>query len=266
MGSGVATQTNNHTIRQLTQTGDVTTIAGSVGASGFVDGDGTTARFNVPQGVVADSANAQLYIADSFNHSIRLRECKPMCTLHSASMLPVSSMALTRLLTYTGPLPYTIAVTTVYGNSSGGFANAIGSAARFSAPNGLALDGSRGLLYVADTWNQAIRKIALSTGEVTLLAGSGVYGWADGLGATAMFRNPVAVAVDIVSNIVYVADQQNNAIRAISSSGYVTTAAGLASIAWGAADGAAEAARFFYPVSGSSVTNGCRLRFVAVRT
>jgi len=89
-----------------------------------------------------------------------------------------------------------------------------GDAARFSSPQGVAVDGS-GNVYVADTTNCTIRKITRD-GVVTTLAGTATScGSADGTGAAARFSRPEAVAVDGSGNVL-VADTANNAVRRIT--------------------------------------------------
>src|SRR5206468_1557091 len=116
--------------------GVVTTLAGMAGISGSANGTGTAARFNTPRAVAIDSAD-NLYVADSANSTIR-------------KVTPAG-------------------VATTLAGLAGAFASVdgTGSAARFNAPNGIAID-SAGTLYVADTFNNTIRKVTLS-GSVTTL-------------------------------------------------------------------------------------------------
>jgi NHL repeat len=111
-----------------------------------------------------------------------------------------------------------------------------------SGPIGITLDGA-GNVYVADQFNKAIRKIS-SGGVVTTLAGNGSSGFSDGSGTNSTFYYPMGVAVDRVGNV-YVADQENNAIRKISSGGVVTTLAGNGK--QGFMDGVGNKATFSYP-------------------
>jgi hypothetical protein len=135
-----------------------------------------------------------------------------------------------------------VVVTTLAGSGDLGSTDAIGDAASFNYSSGVGVD-SNGNIYVADSYNNKIRKIT-GAGEVTTLAGSGNAGSADGLGIAASFNNPSGVAVDGNGNV-YVADSYNNKIRKITASGEVTTVAG--SGASGTANGMGSAARFNGP-------------------
>jgi sugar lactone lactonase YvrE len=113
-------------------------------------------------------------------------------------------------------------VSTIAG-STAGFADGVGPAARFDTPSGIAL-GPDGAIYVADTGNNAIRRVT-PAGVVTTVAGGRVAGYRDGLVLDAEFDAPVGVAVDPAGRIL-VADTYNDRIRAIDRGGSVTTIAG----------------------------------------
>jgi sugar lactone lactonase YvrE len=170
--------------------GVVTTVAGG-GGSGLVNGQGAKAQFNQPCGLASDAAG-NLYVADTNNHAIRK-------------------------ITNTG------AVTTLAGNGTAGYTDGTGSAARFTAPWGVAVD-SNGNVFVADSGNHRIRRIT-PTGVVTTVAGSGVAGYADGVGTRAAFNNPSGVAVR-GDGTLFVADTDNHRIRRIAPDGTVTSLAG----------------------------------------
>ena len=113
----------------------------------------------------------------------------------------------------------------------------------FRRPSGVAVDGA-GNVYATDQEANIIRKIT-PAGVVSVLAGSGAAGSADGTGSAASFYAPSGVAVD-AAGTVYVADQTNHLIRKITPAGVVSTFAGTVG-APGSADGAGTAASFYYP-------------------
>jgi alpha-tubulin suppressor-like RCC1 family protein/ATP-dependent protease HslVU (ClpYQ) peptidase subunit len=135
---------------------------------------------------------------------------------------------------------------TVYpfaGSGTIGSANGAASAASFSHPSGVAIAGN-GDTYVADYWNNKIRKITAS-GVVSTFAGSGAAGSANGAGAAASFNYPHGIAVDALGNV-YVADRNNHKIRKITSAGIVTTLAGSGTS--GTTNGTGAAASFNLPL------------------
>ncbi|CAN5760972.1 hypothetical protein BH20VER1_BH20VER1_04370 [soil metagenome] len=218
--------TGNHTIRKIAG-GVVSTLAGSPGVAGSTDGPGATARFSDPTDVAVDNA-LNVYVADSANHTIRV----------------ISPAGI---------------VTTLAGTAGvSGSANGTGSGARFNGPRGISVDSASNI-YVADTFNNTIRKISPG-GVVTTLAGFPLAaGSANGPGADARFFQPRGVTVDSSFNV-YVADSANGTIRKITSSGVVTTLAGTAGMI-GSADGMGAAARFFTPIG--IAVNGSGVLFVA---
>ena len=150
------------------------------------------------------------------------------------------------------PLKLSGAVTTIAGSAGmPGSADGTGSAARFNYPYSVATDGTN--LYVVDTYNHTIRKMVISTGAVTTIAGSaGISGSADGTGSAARFNLPNTIATDGAN--LYVADSGNSTIRKIViSTGVVPTIAGSAGVS-GSTDGTGSAARFFRP-SGIATDN-----------
>ncbi len=137
--------------------------------------------------------------------------------------------------------PYTF--TTLAGGAEFKSPDVPGSAARFRTPVGIAFDSGSNL-YVADTFNYAIRKITPG-GEITTLAGlPGVSGSADGAGSAARFFNPFKLALDSTGNLYVTGDSQT--IRKVTPEGVVTTIAGSADTP-GSADGVGSVARFNLP-------------------
>ena len=107
-----------------------------------------------------------------------------------------------------------------------GSTDAIGDAARFNTPRGLAIDGA-GNLFVADTGNHTIRKIEIATGTTTTIAGMAeVPGTADDIGELARFNGPRGLAIDGAGNL-FVADMGNHVVRRIDlTTGAVMTVVG----------------------------------------
>ena len=211
LGNTYVADTENMTIRKISSSGTVITLAGKAGLPGSYDGTGAAAQFDSAEGIAVD-ASGNVYVADTNNQIIR--KITPGGT--------VSTLAGT---------PY------VTGSTDGP-----GAAARFNYPCGIAVDAA-GNVYVADTFNSTIRKIT-PMGVVSTLAGTaGVTGSADGNGAAAQFNHPPSVAADAAGNV-YVADIYNNSIRKITSGGVVSTLAGGT---WGSADGTGAAAQFGNP-------------------
>lgn len=215
-GNIYVADTGNHTVRKISSGGRVSTIAGHPGLQGAADGSEYAALFNYPTGIAVDSAGT-IYVADSLNNAIR----------EITSDGDVSTLA--------GSPQY-------FGSSDGG-----GSAARFNYPTGVAVDAS-GILYVADSNNETIRKIT-PQGLVTTLAGAPYYSLGclavDGIGAAARFCQPWGIAVDVAGNV-YVAERMNESIRKVTPDGIVTTVAGNSHVI-GSADGSDGAATFFGP-------------------
>jgi sugar lactone lactonase YvrE len=132
-------------------------------------------------------------------------------------------------------------VRTLAGSGDAGFADGPAEVARFFDPEAVALDAA-GTVYVADTYNNRIRRIA-PDGTVTTLAGSGTHGFADGSPDTARFAYPRGLT--LVGDTLYVADTDNNRIRAVDvQTGLVSTIAGGDP---GFADGPGTTARFRGP-------------------
>jgi kumamolisin len=204
--------TDNHTIRAITQAGNVTTVAGLAGSSGSADGAGSSARFNHPSGIAVD-AEDNLYVADTGNNTIRM---------------------------------ITSGTVTTLAGTAGTIGSTDGAEGLFSSPEGIAVTFGGGV-YVADTNNHTIRSIStIPAVTTTTLAGLAQNsGSSDGPGTMARFQYPAGIAVDEAGNV-YVADTDNHTVRLISSTGVVGTIAGLAGSS-GSTDGLGTAARLFYP-------------------
>jgi len=265
-GDLIVADSGNHTIRRVTLSGNVTTLAGSAGKFGSSDGDGVTARFTYPQGVAVDQAGF-IWVADTSNYAVRriVGTNATVTTFAGGCFGTQDGVGRSACFYY----PFAIAVdgngdlwvadsynhtirkvtreavvTTPAGSpGQSGSADGTGSNARFDYPWGIAVSPN-GEVLVADSSNNKIRKVT-PAGVVTTIAGTGSYGTRDGSGSAARFAFPTGLAVNS-SGTIYVADRESDAIREISPSLNVTTLAG-SSPAGGTTDGVGTAARLFFP-------------------
>jgi sugar lactone lactonase YvrE len=180
----------NGQVRKITPDGITTHVAGT-GDSGLVDGAARSARFATPHGL-AFAPDGALIVADSGNSAIR------------------------RIKDGT--------VSTLAGSPAGqaGYADGVRDVARFNYPDGVAV-GPDGTIYIADTYNKRVRKLA-ADGTVSTLAG-GSDGEADGQGAAAQFGFVSDVAVTPRGDL-FVIDRSYGSVRLIDPNGKVTTIAG----------------------------------------
>jgi sugar lactone lactonase YvrE len=185
-GNVVVADAGNALVRRIAADGTVTTIAGTAGVHGIVDGAGSAAGFQFVQGITRDSAG-NVYVTD-------------------ASTI--------RKITPTG------VVSTMAGSAKeAGAVDGTGSAARFVYPSAIAADAG-GNLYVAD--GSAVRKIS-PAGQVTTIAGKvDESGFVDGIGTNARFAILTGLVVDAGGNV-YVSDGSNYAVRKIAPDGTVST-------------------------------------------
>jgi len=173
--------TNNSDIRKINvASGTVTTIAGTANISGTEDGIGSAAHFNLPTQIATDGTS--LYVADSGNSSIR--------------RITLADMKVKTI----GGQPGTT-----------GKAEGNQDKSQFSGPRGIAVD--KKAIYVADTGNDVIRKIDISTLQTSVLAGTGAEGDKDGPALEAQFNDPGAICTD--GTMLYVLDADNHSIRKI---------------------------------------------------
>jgi len=211
-----------------------TTVAGSAGYYGSADGTNSAARFYYPAGLAFGydpiGGGSAWFVADQLNSVIR--------KITSSNVPP-------QLVSNTWT------VTTIAGSAGlTGSADGAGSAARFYWPTGVAVD-TNGNVFVTDTFNDTIRKIAPvgSNYLVTTISGTaGLSGALDGTNGLAQFDGPDGIAVDGADNI-YVADSYSSLIRKITPVGanwVVNTIGGLAYNS-GGQDGTNNSARFNAP-------------------
>jgi sugar lactone lactonase YvrE len=221
-GNLFVTDFADSTIRKIVlATGAVSTFAGVAGTVGSADGIGAAASFNGPFGIVADG-QGNLFVADSGNATIR------------------------KIVIATGAVSTFAGVAGVTGTVSGK-----GSAARFTAPVGIASDGTS--LYVTD--GSAVDQISLADASVfTLLGDPSTPGAADGYGGH--FSVPEGIAYDAFGGNLFITDAGNGNVRQYSfTTGLVTTVAGSTQ-GRGSADGFGPAALFGLPIGVTVDTKG----------
>jgi len=154
--------------------------------------------------------------------------------------------------TYVAPVSGgTVIVSTFAGSGAAGYKDGPADSSQFNHPNGVATDPS-GNVYVADYNNSYIRKIT-PAGVVSTLAGNGISGYSDGMGAAAQFNGPIGMATDAQGNV-YVAEFGGNRIRKITPAGVVSTLAGDGN--FGFKDGSAAAAEFSSPTGVAADVQG----------
>ncbi|HVU32134.1 MAG TPA: immunoglobulin domain-containing protein [Opitutaceae bacterium] len=237
-GNLIVADTCNNVFRKVTATGAVSLFVGSALDPstnpinvGNTDGTGGAAKFHIgdyaPYGsygapiyttigssTLGIDSSGNVYLADTMNDTIR-------------KITPAG------------------VVTTIAGSpGTQGSRDAVGTNATFNVPGGVTAD-SAGNVYVADSGNNTVRKIA-PDGTVSTIAGTaGTFGGTDGTGAAARFTNPTGIAIDASGNL-YVTDTGNHTVRKITPAGVVTTLAGSAGNK-GTVDGSGATARFNSP-------------------
>jgi hypothetical protein len=187
--------TQNDTIRKVTQAGVVTTLAGLALNQGSADGTGAAARFNRPYGIGVSPAGL-IFVPDTENHTIR--QVTPAGVVTTLAGLPTVS----------------------------GSADGTGAAARFFEPTDVVPNGA-GNLFVVDQTNQTIRKIAPGNIVTTIAGAVGITGSTDGPGLAARFSTPATIGIDAAGNL-YVADYGNDTVRKLTM--FSTDAASLAAL------------------------------------
>ena len=232
----------NHAIRRISPSGDVSTVAGKAGEPGTADGPGDAARFCQPEGVAVGS-DGTLYVADTYNFTVRkISKDGAVTTLAGKAGSPGDSDGKGSAARFNMPLGVAVdgsghifvvdadydgkptgnctvrrispdgTVTTIAGQAGvSGAADGPGPAARFTKPVGIAATRN-GILYIADTGAQTIRRVSPLAEVITVGGAFGKPGNTDGVASAARFNSAQAVAFGD-NGTLYVADTMNHRIR-----------------------------------------------------
>ncbi len=223
VGNMYIADSGNNRVRKVTAaTGVISTIAGTGALGGTGDGGpAVQATLNAPTSVALDGAG-NIYICDSANEAVR------------------------RIDPNTGLIATVAGVIGKLGYSGDG---APASAATLNSPNGISVD-SAGNLFIADTANNAIRRVDAVTGLMTTVAGTGVMGYSgdDGMAVVARLNAPWSVTPSSSGGL-YIADQGNNRIRKIDATGVMSTVVGTGASSYGGDGGLATQAALNAPAS-----------------
>lgn len=255
-------------VRMVSPTGEVSTYAGAVDSWGQTEGYRTSARFGTVAGLAFDG-RGNLFVADYqriaristlgnvvaavssvYSDGVWLSTDGAAGTASAGNPATLTSMP-DGSIAFFDNAGFTVrtvtanaTVTTLAGGgNSGGSANGVGTAARFSFSAGLPsamVISPMGFVNLADTNNRRLRRLILGTNMVDTLAGTGNFGNDDGFADTATFASPVGLAYD-ASGTLYVSD--GNVVRRIGPTGAVATVAGKYNEN-GSVDGVGASARF----------------------
>lgn len=227
------TEATNMTIRKVVYTtGIISTIAGQLGVQGNI-GDGgmaINAQFQKPVGITIDNAQ-NIYIADPWNGTIRKIDNNGIINR----------------------------IAGVYNNQ--GFNGDGGSAlsANLNSPTDIEIDNDNNLL-IADQWNACIRKVNLSTGIISTIAGTGgVSGYSgdDGIASSSKMSQPISLCIDKSNNNIFVSDWFNNRIRKINpNNSKINTIAGNGICGYSGDGGPANVAQLYQPFAFAFDNNG----------
>ncbi|PZF72193.1 NHL domain-containing protein [Taibaiella soli] len=255
-GNVYTTDIQNGRVRKISQSGIITTIAGT-GGIGY-SGDGgpaTAAQFNQLRGVAVDLPG-NIYIVDQGNHCIRKISTSGVITTIASANYPLdikadaagnvyfSDVAANTISKINTAGAVTIVAGTGYPGSTGDGGQA--TLALLNNPFGIALDAA-GNLYINDEFNYRIRKVN-TAGVITTIAGNGTSGFSGDGGAaiSAQMAYVNGVAVDPSGNV-YIGDRDNSRVRKVNTSGIISTVVGNGQVSFCGDGGSALDAQFEYP-------------------
>jgi trimeric autotransporter adhesin len=271
LGNCYISDASNNRIRKVDIAGKVTTIAGSTAGYGGDGGPATAALLKNPSGVAID-ATGNIYIADCFNYRVRkISTSGIISTIAGTGVLGFSGdggaataalitgvtlLALDKTGNLYFPDGHSIAQVTpsgilhiIAGNGTPGYGGDGGqaTAALLNGNEGLAIDAT-GNIYLADHYNNRIRRIDAATHIITTVAGTGTYGYKgdNGQATAAELQSPFDVAINGYGEIFF-SDYNNNVIRKIAKSGIITTVAGNNIVGYSGDGGPATAAQLYGP-------------------
>ncbi|MEW6407862.1 MAG: hypothetical protein AB1465_04185 [Patescibacteria group bacterium] len=201
----------------------------------YTEGTGEEVRLSDPTGITLSRNEKFLYIVDRNNNRIRKLNVKTKQTFYITGAGEINSSNESQNGYVEG------------GPCQNETKKGVSGCAYFNRPTGIALSSDGKSLYIADASNNRVRKVNIKTGQTSLLAGSGAYGYADGQAAQAQFRGPYSLALSPSGEYLNVADKYNHAIRAINlATGQVSTLVGGPNLA-GYAEGSLSSARLSIP-------------------
>ena len=230
--------TKNYKIRKVSPNGNVTTIAGQ-GTFGTTNGPVAVAQFGYPTGICVSPDGTMIYVADHNTHVIRKIFNGQVSTLAGIIYIAGSDDGSNIIATFNHPSGIDLdvngnivvadewnnkvrlvspagVVSTIAGSGMNGSLDGPPSSCSFSSPGDVTIDNN-GNIFVADGFNNTIRKIENSTLQVSTYVGTaGITGSADGIGNAASFNNVTGVDFNSGDNTIYIADQSNQLIRKLN--------------------------------------------------
>jgi sugar lactone lactonase YvrE len=279
-GNLYVSDTGNNVIRKITSAGVVSTYAGVAGTGGYLDGSTGTALFNSPLGIVVWT-NGTVYVADSGNHCIRKISGGTVATFAGSPQVWGSADGTGTNAQFNAPCGLrfdahrilfvsdannntvrritTNGVVTTFAGAAGqdGTADGVGNAARFRSPAEMAFD-AQGNLYVADSFNQTLRKITTNGVVSTVCGAAGAAGAASGTNGVGRFFNPYGLVVAADGSLVVV-DSYNELVRAVivpfALSLQLAGGAHTASLSWSTVIGKKYQAQFKTDLTAANWTN-----------